>query len=601
MAVIIPAFIPRTGVDRYTQQQIIDAVPQPLGINSPGVSGLDDGWKSVYIENPEYKKARGGGGGSSPLSPEAEPVDEKGRPIPKFIQFRKGDPKNNGPKDFNKESGVIMNTAPVQIFNADGTPIKQPNAFQRLDDMYVVDTTPTTGNNPIPQVVGREELPYITGEKTIKPGEKLKEIGSGAQNVSSIMSSEDYVKADNTYKLRDQLQAQLKPGEQMAVEVYSKEKTEAARLRAREKWNEQNSQMQIAQAKLMMENPGIYGTPEQIAARDAEIAKSGLGDVPTTSPDGRPIPAAIRAQMKPGDSYEKARIIRGSTGAPPRLQPLPTLGMTPYEEPGPQYDTITLNKEKPAYIPRGPQDKNPMFILGADGRQSTLGNSGGNSITAGGLSVKSSALQNGVVAESVSENIANIVRHNFSNPEAAKGVLFGDRSAKDRRSYTEQLDGLRSALFNRLYNDDKDPKKQNFKSYFPGYNYKGQLTGEATTGGIEATGAKMTQILQSMRGIGSLNGFTDQQKKSVWDAYCDNYGVDQATRNQVKLGDDPTRFFAAMNQERLKYAQAGRNKDVNDIDPNTFVDGNLAALLSYLQATDLKYLESKVSKGGKKP
>ena len=597
MAVIIPAFVPRTGVDRYTQQQIIDAVPQPLGINSPGVSGLDDGWKSVYVENPEYKKARGGGGGNSPLAPEAEPVDEKGNPIPKFIKFRKGDPKNNGPKDFNKESGVIMNTAPVQLFNADGTPIRQPNAFQRLDDMYVVDTTPTTGNNPIPQVVGREELPYITGEKTIKPGEKLKEIGSGAQNISSIMTSEDYVKADNTYKLRDQLQAQLKPGEHMAVEVYSKEKTEAARLRAREKWNEQNSQMQVAQAKLMMENPGVYGTPEQIAARDAEIAKSGLGDVPTLSTNGRPIPAAIRANMLPGDIYDGVGIIRGSAGAPPRLQPLPTLGMTPYEDPGPQYDTITLNKEKitPNYGP--PKDKNPMFILGADGRQSTLGNSGGNSITASGLSVKASALKNGVVAESVSENIANIIRHNFSNPEAAKGVLFGDQSAKDRRSYTEQLDGLRSALFNRLYNNDPT----NFKTYFPGYNYKGQLNGQASERGIEATGAKITQILQSMRGIGSLNGFTDKQKKAVWDAYCDNYGVAPNIRNQVKEGDDPTRFFAAMNQERLKYAQAGRNKDVNDIDPNTFVDGNLAALLSYLQAADLKYLESKVGKGGKKP
>ena len=598
MAVIIPAFVPRNGVDRYTQQQIVDSVPQPLGINSPGVSGLDDDWKSVYVENPKYKKARsGGGGGSSPISPEAEPVDEKGRPIPKFIQFRKGDPKNNGPKDFNKESGVIMNTAPVQIFNADGTPIKQPNAFQRLDDMYVVDTTPTTGNNPIPQVVGREELPYITGEKTIKPGEKLKEIGSGAQNVSSIMSSEDYVKADNTYKLRDQLQAQLKPGEQMAVEVYSKEKTEAARLRAREKWNEQNSQMQIAQAKLMMENPGIYGTPEQIAARDAEIAKSGLDDVPTTDSFGQPIPDYIRAKMSPGDSFNGAGIVRGSVGAPPRLQPLPTLGMTPYEEPGPQYDTITLNKEKitPNYGP--PKDKNPMFILGADGRQSTLGNSGGNSITASGLSVKASALQNGVVAESVSENIANIVRHNFSKPEMAKGVLFGDRSAKDKRSYTEQLDGLRSALFNRLYNDDPG----NFKSYFPGYNYKGQLTGEPKAGSIEATGKKMTQILQSMRGIGSLTGFTDKQKKAVWNAYCDNYGVDQATRNQLREGEDPTKYFAAMNQERLKYAQAGRNKDVNDIDPNTFVDGNLAALLSYLQAADLKYLETAVGKGGKKP
>ena len=193
------------------------------------------------------------------------------------------------------------------------------------------------------------------------------------------------------------------------------------------------------------------------------------------------------------------------------------------------------------------------------------------------------------------------MRHNFSKPEVAKGILFGDRSANDKRSYTEQLDGLRSALFNRLYNDDKSQKKQDFKSYFPGYNYKGQLNGEASAGSIEATGAKMTQILQSMRGVGSLNGFTDQQKKSIWDAYCDNYGVDQATRNQVKLGDDPTRYFAAMNKERLKYANSGRNPIVNDIDPNTFVDGNLAALLSYLQAADLKYLEPKVGKGGKKP
>ena len=344
MAVIIPAFIPRTGVDRYTQQQIIDAVPQPLGINSPGVSGLDDGWKSVYIENPEYKKARGGGGGSSSLSPEAEPVDEKGRPIPKFIQFRKGDPKNNAPKGFRPDDGAILNTAPVQLFNADGTPIKQPNAFKRLDDMYVVDTKPTKGNSLIPQVVGREELPFITGEKMkLKPNE-YKQLGSGDDNIASIMITEEYANRDPENELQERLYDKTRAGERREVMVFDKAETEKRRQAARQRWEDQNAQMQLQQAKLMMENPGMYGTPEQIAARDAEIAKSGLGAVPDRTPEGRPIPDSIRAKMRPGDSYEGGRIIRGSTSTPPRLQPLPTLGMTPYEEPGPVFKTIDLSK-----------------------------------------------------------------------------------------------------------------------------------------------------------------------------------------------------------------------------------------------------------------
>lgn len=356
MAVIIPAFIPRTGVDRYTQQQIIDAVPQPLGINSPGVSGLDDGWKSVYIENPEYKKARGGGGGSSPLTPEAEPVDEKGRPIPKFIQFRKGDPDKNSPKDANSD-GIISNVAPVQLFNADGTPIKQVNAFQQLDDMYVVDTKPTNGSGLVPQVVGREELPFITGEKMGLSGNDRKQIGSGQQNIASITVSPEYVIRDPQLELQKKLIAQAKPGEDYTIDIYDKNATDLARQKAKERWNEQNSQMQIAQAKLMMENPGVYGTPEQIAARDAEIAKSGLGDVPTLSTNGRPIPAAIRANMFPGDIYDGVGIIRGSAGTPPRLQPLPTLGMTPFEEPGPLYKPLRISKdERPVRsgTPRGP-------------------------------------------------------------------------------------------------------------------------------------------------------------------------------------------------------------------------------------------------------
>lgn len=593
MAVIIPAFVPRNGVDRYTQQQIVNNVPQPLGINSPGVSGLDDGWKSAYVENPKYKEARGGGGGSLPLAPEAEPIDEKGNPIPKFIKFRGGDPIKNAPKDANSD-GIIRNTAPVQLFNADGTPIKQVNAFQQLDDMYVVDTTPTRGTTLIPQVVGKEELPYITGAKTAKPGEKLKDIGTGAQNISGIMTSEDYVKADSTNKLRDQLQAQLKPGEHMTVEAYSKEKTEAARLRAREKWNDQNAQMQLQQAKLMMENPGMYGTPEQVAARDAEIGKSGLGDVPTTSPNGRPIPDSIRAQMRPGDSYEGAQIIRGSAGAPPRLQPLPTLGMTPYEEPGPQYDTIPLSKDKiaPNYGPA--KEKSPMFILSADGRQSMLGNDKGDNINAGGLSVKASSLQNGVVGSNVTGQIDTVIKHNFTSPDAAKGLLFGNTSAKDPRSYVAQLDGLRTALFNRL--STNDPGK--FETFFPGYTKDGKIKPGTTAGQIEAAGAKINQILLAMQGIGSLSGFSPDQMRAVWEAYANNYGVSHAPLKNSG-NPDPTPLFAAMNKERLSHAARGKNKDVNDIDINTFAGGNLAAMLAYLQSSDLKYLETAPGGGGK--
>lgn len=358
MAVIIPAFIPRSRVDRYTQQQVANSVPQPLGINSPGVSGLDDGWKSVYVENPEYKKARGGGGGSSPLTPEAEPVDASGKPIPKFIKFRGGDPIKNAPKDANSE-GVILNTAPVQLFNADGTPVKQMNAFQQLDDMYVVDSAPTSTKDPslIPQVVGKEELPYITGEKMELSGSDRKQIGTGQQNIASITVSPEYVIRDPQLELQKKLTAQAKPGEDYTIDIYDKSATDLARQKAKERWNEQNSQMQIAQAKLMMENPGVYGTPEQIAARDAEIAKSGLGDVPTIDSFGQPIPDSIRARMRPGDSFNGAGIVRGSAGAPPRLQPLPTLGMTPFEEPGPLYKPLRISKdERPVRsdTPRGP-------------------------------------------------------------------------------------------------------------------------------------------------------------------------------------------------------------------------------------------------------
>ena len=437
MAVIIPAFVPRSGVDRYTQQQIKYSVPQPLGINSPGVSGLDGGWKSVYVENPKYKEARSGGGGSSTLAPEAEPVDEKGKPIPKFIKFRDGDPTTNAPKDLDPLNGAILNTAPVQLFNADGTPVKQVNAFQQLDDMYVVDTKPINDKDPspIPQVVGREELPYITGEKMGLSGNDRKQIGSGQQNVSSIMSSPDYVVKDPGLDLQKKLIAQMKPGEDYTIDIYDQDATTAARQKAKERWNEQNSQMQLAQAKLMMENPGMYGTPEQVAARDAEIAKSGLGTVATLSASGRPIPADAQQRMKPGDIYTENGIIRGSASTPPRLQPLPTLGMTPYEEPGPLYKPLRISKdERPVHsgTPRGPVAS--WDYISAD-TASALGTAGKALSNGDVISEDALASMDTGRAQGIGEQITTKAEMNFKPGYLTTGKYGGDLLAGPMMKY----------------------------------------------------------------------------------------------------------------------------------------------------------------------